>query len=139
MIRIQDLPTVNAVLNGLAATLLILGYVAIRRRRIRLHRGLMLAAFTTSTAFFTCYVIYHIVAGSRPFTGQGWVRPVYYTVLFTHVVLAAALLPLVLVTLIRALRRRYEAHRRLARWTWPIWMYVSVTGVLIYLALYHGT
>lgn len=136
MISIHDLPAINATLNATSAVLLICGYVAIRRKRIAVHRGFMLAALVTSTLFLTCYVIYHANTGSKSFTGQGWVRPVYFAMLISHIILAAALLPLVLVTVIRALRERFDAHRRLARWTWPIWMYVSVTGVLIYVALY---
>lgn len=137
MIGVQDLPAVNATLNGISAVLLGCGYAAIRRKHIAVHFAFMTAAVVTSTLFLISYVIYHAHVGSKPFIGQGWIRPVYYAVLLTHVVLAAALVPLVLVTLVRALRERFDAHRRLARWTWPIWMYVSLTGVAIYLALYH--
>ncbi len=137
MIAVSDLPAVNATLNGISTVLLLAGFVAIRRRRVALHRALMLSAFCTSTLFLVCYVIYHYHAGSRPFAGTGLVRPIYFSLLISHVLLAAALLPLVLVTMTRALRGRFESHRRIARWTWPIWMYVSVTGVLIYAMLYH--
>ena len=137
MIGLQDLPAINATLNGTSAILLMCGYIAIRSNRVHVHRAFMLAALVTSTLFLTCYVIYHANIGSKPFPGRGWIRPVYFAMLISHVILAAALLPLVLITLIRAFRARFDAHRRLARWTWPIWMYVSVTGVLIYLALYQ--
>ncbi len=136
-LHVSDLPAVNAGLNATSAALLLCGYVAIRRKRITVHRALMTAAFGCSTLFLISYVVYHLNVGSVPFGGQGWIRPLYFLMLITHVILAAALLPLVLVTLTRAVRGRYEAHRRIARWTFPIWMYVSVTGVLIYVALYH--
>ncbi|MCP4246527.1 MAG: DUF420 domain-containing protein [bacterium] len=135
-IAVDQLPTVNALLNATCAALLVSGYAAIRRRRTTLHRRLMLSAFGVSTASLVSYVIYHAQAGSRPYEGPAWTRPAYYTVLITHIVLAAGVVPLVLVTLIRALRGRFDAHRRLARWTLPIWLYVSVTGVVIYAALY---
>ncbi len=137
MISLSDLPTVNATLNGVSALLLSGGYLAIRRRRIAVHRRFMLAALATSTLFLTSYIVYHLSAPAVRFGGQGWIRPVYFAMLISHVILAAALLPLVLVTVIRALRGRFDAHRRLARWTLPIWFYVSVTGVLVYVALYH--
>ena len=138
MITISDLPTVNATLNGICATLLVGGYLAIRRRRIEVHRRFMLAAFATSSLFLISYVTYHLTADPVKFRGMGWIRPAYFTMLITHVTLAIVLVPLVLVTLIRALRGRFEAHRRLARWTLPIWLYVSVTGVTVYVALYHA-
>ena len=134
---IGDLPAVNATLNAVAATLLVVGYVEIRRGRIRQHRRAMLAAFGTSALFLLSYVVYHANAGSRPFTGQGPVRTVYFAILATHVVLAAAILPLALVTLSRALAERFDRHVPIARWTLPIWLYVSVTGVIVYLMLYQ--
>src|SRR4026209_2474729 len=134
-----DLPAVNATLNALSGILLIMGYVSIRARRIKWHRLCMIAAFVTSSIFLVCYVIYHAQVGSVRFTRQGFVRPLYFTVLITHVTLAAAVLPLALVTLSRGLAARYNAHRRIARWTFPIWMYVSVTGVLVYVLLYQPT
>jgi len=134
---IADLPAVNATLNATSAVLLVAGYSAIRRKRVAVHRGLMVAAFACSTAFLTCYLVYHAYAGSKPFPGLGWTRPAYYAMLISHVVLAAALMPLVLMTLWRAVRGRFDRHRRLARWTLPIWMYVSVTGVVIYVVLYQ--
>ena len=134
---VSDLPTVNAVLNGTAAVLLAIGWTCIRRGRIDAHRRCMLAAFTASCLFLVSYVVYHAQEGSRPFTGQGLTRSVYFAILITHVVLAAAIVPLALVTLRRALGGDYVRHRRIARWTFPVWMYVSVTGVVIYLMLYH--
>jgi putative membrane protein len=134
---ISILPTLNAVLNGTAAVLLLAGWWNIRCGRIETHRRLMLGAFTASVLFLVSYVAYHSQAGSRPFTGAGWVRTVYFTILLTHVVLAAAILPMAIVTLSRGLRRDDERHRRLARWTFPLWVYVSVTGVVIYLMLYR--
>jgi putative membrane protein len=136
-VTVSDLPTVNALLNGTAAVLLAIGWTCIRRGRIDAHRRCMLAAFTASCLFLVSYVVYHAQAGSRPFTGQGLARSVYFAILVTHVLLAAAILPLALVTLRRALGGDYARHRRIARWTFPVWMYVSVTGVVIYLMLYH--
>jgi putative membrane protein len=134
---VTDLPAVNATLNGLATVLLVCGYVLVRRRRFEQHRRAMLGAFATSVLFLISYVVYHANAGSRPFPGQGPIRSVYFTILITHVILAAAIVPMALVTLSRALGRRYDAHRRIARWTLPIWLYVSVTGVVVYLMLYR--
>lgn len=134
---VNDLPTVNAVLNGIAGCFLLAGYYFIRTGRIPAHRLSMLCAFATSALFLVSYVTYHANAGSRPFPRQGPIRPIYFTILITHIVLAAAIVPLAMVTLARGLRRDDIRHRRLARWTWPIWMYVSVTGVLIYLMLYR--
>ena len=134
---IADLPTVNAALNAIAAVLLLIGYREIRRGRIARHRAAMIAACGISALFLVSYVTYHVHAGSRPFTGQGPIRIVYFTILISHVILAAAILPLALVTLTRALRERFDRHRAIARWTLPIWLYVSVTGVAVYLMLYH--
>jgi uncharacterized membrane protein YozB (DUF420 family) len=136
-VTVSDLPTVNALLNGTAGVLLAIGWTCIRRGRIDAHRRCMLAAFTASCLFLVSYVVYHAQAGSRPFTGQGVARSVYFTILITHVLLAAAIVPLALVTLRRALGGDYVRHRRIARWTFPVWMYVSITGVVIYLMLYH--
>ena len=133
---IQDLPAVNASLNALAAVFLTAGYLFIRAGRRRAHERCMLAALATSTLFLVSYVVYHANVGSRPFGGQGAIRPIYYTILATHVVLAASVVPLALVTANRGLRNRLDAHVRIARWTLPIWLYVSVTGVVIYLMLY---
>ena len=136
---IHDLPAVNASLNALSGILLLVGFALIRTRRIAQHRKVMLAAFATSSLFLVCYVVYHAQVGSVRFTRQGFVRPLYYTILVTHVTLAAAVPPLAIVTLTRGLKGRYPQHRRLARWTFPIWLYVSVTGVLVYVLLYQPT
>lgn len=134
---VTDLPAVNATLNGIATVLLLTGYVLVRKKRFEQHRRTMLAAFGTSVLFLISYVTYHANAGSRPFQGQGPIRAVYFTILITHVVLAAAIVPMALVTLSRGLSRRYDRHRAIARWTLPIWLYVSVTGVVVYLMLYQ--
>ena len=136
---LHDLPAVNATLNALSGVLLTIGYVLIRSRRIEQHRVCMLAAFVTSSLFLICYIVYHAQVGSVPFTRQGFVRPLYFTILITHVTLAATVLPLALVTLSRGLKGRFDKHRRIARWTFPIWLYVSVTGVLVYVLLYQPT
>ena len=130
------LPALNALLNGASAVLLTAGWLSIRRRRIPVHRACMLGAFCVSVLFLLSYVTYHAVAGSRPFTGQGWVRSIYFPLLVTHVVLAAAMVPFVLTTLYRALGGEFARHARLARRTLPIWLYVSVTGVVVYWMLY---
>lgn len=134
---VAALPALNALLNGASAVLLTAGWLAIRRRRIAVHRGCMLGAFSVSVLFLVSYVVYHALAGSRPFAGQGWIRPVYFGVLITHVVLAAAMVPFVLTTLYRALGGDFARHARLARITLPVWLYVSVTGVAVYVILYR--
>lgn len=134
---VAALPALNALLNGASAVLLTAGWLAIRRRRIAVHRGCMLGAFSMSVLFLVSYVVYHALAGSRPFAGQGWIRPVYFGVLITHVVLAAAMVPFVLTTLYRALGGDFARHARLARITLPVWLYVSVTGVAVYVILYR--
>ena len=131
------LPAVNAALNSISTIFLSLGWVFILRRDIRRHRACMLAAFATSALFLTSYLVYHANVGSVPFQGQGPARVVYFTILITHIVLAALILPLALVTLSRALSQRFDRHRAIARWTLPIWLYVSVTGVVIYVMLYR--
>ncbi len=135
--EITDLPAVNATLNATSAVLLILAYRAIRSRAIERHRRLMLATAAVSTVFLACYLFYHARVGSVRFTGQGPVRAVYFGILITHTILAAAIVPLVLRTLYLGLKRRDPQHRRIARWTFPLWLYVSVTGVVIYLMLYR--
>ena len=130
-------PPLNAALNASSAVLLTMGYVFIRRRRVAAHRACMLAAFAVSTAFLIAYVTYHFLTGSRAFPGQGWIRWVYFPLLVTHIVLAAAMVPFVLTTLYRALRGEYVLHARIARRTLPVWLYVSVTGVVVYLLLYQ--
>lgn len=134
---ISDLPALNASLNATSAVLLTIGYVLIRRGRADLHKRCMLAALTTSALFLISYVTYHLNAGSRPFEGEGPVRVVYFAILITHVILAAAILPLALTTAARGLLGQYDRHVRIARWTLPLWLYVSVTGVVIYLMLYQ--
>jgi putative membrane protein len=133
------LPTVNASLNALSTVLLVSGWFFIRRREIARHRACMLAAFVVSALFLTSYVVYHAQVGSVPYQGQGATRTIYFIILATHIPLAAAILPLALVTLSRALAARFDRHRAIARWTLPIWLYVSVTGVVIYLMLYRLT
>ena len=139
MIDLHQLPAVNASLNALSGILLVIGYVLIRARRIEQHRRFMIAAFVASSLFLVCYVIYHAQVGSIRFTRTGFVRPLYFTILITHVTLAAAVVPLAIITLSRGLGRRFATHRRIARWTFPIWLYVSVTGVLVYVLLYQPT
>jgi uncharacterized membrane protein YozB (DUF420 family) len=136
---VHDLPAVNASLNALSGVLLLCGYALIRQRRIDLHRKVMLTAFATSSLFLICYVVYHAQVGSVPFPRQGPVRTLYFTILITHVTLAATVPVLAIITLTRGLKGRYPQHRRIARWTFPIWMYVSVTGVLVYVLLYQPT
>jgi putative membrane protein len=136
---IHDLPAVNATLNAVSGVLLVIAYALIRARRIRQHRAVMIAAFVTSSLFLVCYLVYHAQVGSVRFTRQGLVRPLYFTILITHVTLAAVVLPLAIVTLSRGLQARYPQHRAIARWTFPIWLYVSVTGVLVYVLLYQPT
>jgi len=136
LISASQLPTLNAALNSLSAVFLCAGYLFIRAKNIRAHRACMLSAFGCSIVFLASYLIYHYQVGSVPYKGQGWIRGVYFAILLTHTILAVAVVPLVSITLIRALRERFAAHRRIARWTFPIWLYVSVTGVVIYLMLY---
>jgi uncharacterized membrane protein YozB (DUF420 family) len=134
---ISALPSINAFLNATAAVLLIWGYSLIRRKRIEQHRKVMTTAFITSCLFLVCYLVYHAQVGSKHFPGTGAIRTVYLTILATHTVLAAAVPFLAIVTLRRGLAARYDRHRRIARWTLPIWLYVSVTGVVVYVMLYH--
>jgi len=135
-VTLADLPALNATLNGTCAVLLTIGYVLIRRRRIRQHRRVMIAAFVTSTLFLTSYLIYHANIGSKPFPGTGAIRIVYLTILVSHILLAMAIVPMALITLSRALRERFDRHAAIARWTLPIWLYVSITGVIVYVMLY---
>lgn len=137
MIDLHTLPTVNAVLNGTAAILLAWGYSLIRRKKVAEHRRVMISAFAVSCIFLICYLVYHYQVGSVKFPRPGWVRNVYWTILFTHTVLAVTVPVLAIITLNRALRGRFDKHRKIARWTFPIWLYVSVTGVIVYLMLYH--
>ncbi|MCS6953984.1 MAG: DUF420 domain-containing protein [Bryobacteraceae bacterium] len=137
MVEVRDLPTLNAVLNTTAAVLLVTGYVLIRRGQVRAHRAVMLAAFATSILFLVSYLIYHAQVGSVRFQKTGPIRTVYFAVLLSHTVLAAAVPPLAVMTLRRALRGQFDRHRAVARWTLPVWLYVSVTGVIIYWMLYQ--
>ena len=137
IVSVTDLPAVNASLNAISTVLLLTGYVFIRRGERRKHKACMIAALVTSTLFLTSYVIYHAQVGSVPFKGTGWIRTVYFAVLIPHVILAAAIVPPVLITVSRALSAKYDKHRRIARWTLPLWLYVSVTGVIVYLMLYQ--
>jgi len=134
---VSYLPAVNATLNGTSAVLLLTGRVLIAKKRIAAHRMVMLATVVTSSLFLISYLVYHSQVGSVHFPGQGWVRPLYFGILLTHTVLAVVIVPMVLVTLARGLRGNYDRHRAIARWTFPLWLYVSVTGVVIYVMLYH--
>jgi uncharacterized membrane protein YozB (DUF420 family) len=136
-VSVFDLPHLNALLNAIAGVLLLRGWILIRRRHWQRHRRYMIAAFITSALFLVSYVVYHAQVGSRPFPGTGIARTIYFSILIPHVVLAAAVLPLALMTLRRGLRRDDARHRRIARWTLPIWLFVSVSGVIVYLMLYQ--
>lgn len=137
MISLHTLPAVNATLNGSAAVLLLTGRYLIGQKRVDLHRKVMLAAFFVSISFLICYLVYHAQVGSVPFQKHGPIRAVYFTILITHTLLAITVPVLAIMTLRRALRREFDRHRRLARWTYPIWLYVSVTGVIVYVMLYQ--
>jgi len=131
-------PAINAILNGLAAMLLVGGYAAIRAGKMELHKKFMLSAFFVSCAFLVSYVIYHVrIHQVIHFQGQGWIRPVYFTLLISHTILAVAIVPLILITLRRAWTERFDKHRQIARWTLPLWFYVSVTGVIVYFMVYQ--
>ena len=137
MPEVTDLPEVNATLNAISALLLVTGYILIRRGQTQEHRLCMLAAFVTSALFLASYVVYHLNVGSVAFTGQGTIRMVYFTILISHIILAIVILPMAIVTLLRALRGQFESHRRIAKWTLPLWLYVSFTGVVVYWMLYQ--
>jgi uncharacterized membrane protein YozB (DUF420 family) len=137
MIALHDLPRLNACLNALSAIWLVAGLWFIRRGRVAAHRACMLGAVVTSVLFLTSYIVYHAQVGTTRFQTPGWVRQLYFVILGSHTILAVAVVPLVAITLTRALRRRFGLHRRIARVTWPIWVYVSVTGVVIFWMLYH--
>ena len=137
MLTVSDLPTLNAVLNFTSAVLLGFGFYFIKQRRIQAHKTCMTAAMLVSVAFLTSYVIYHYHAGSVPFSGQGWIRPIYFFILITHVILAIVIVPMVLRTAYMAFTARFDKHVPIARKTFPLWMYVSVTGVVVYLMLYQ--
>lgn len=131
------LPAINATLNAISAIALTTGYVFIKQRNFAAHRSCMLIAFSVSIAFLICYLVYHAFHGSTRFGDYGWVTTLYFIILISHIFLAIAIVPLVLITLSRALRNQFDRHRRIARWTLPMWLYVSVTGVMIYIMLYH--
>jgi putative membrane protein len=130
-------PALEAILNGTSAVLLLIGRGFIKRGRIAAHRAMMTAALVSSSLFLVCYLYYHAHVGSVHFQGQGWSRPVYFSILISHTILAAVIVPMVIITLSRALRARFDRHRAIACWTFPVWLYVSVTGVVIYVMLYH--
>ncbi len=137
MISYYSLAPLNAILNATAGVLLLAGFYFIKTGRVRAHRACMLAAFAVSIAFLISYLVFHYHVGDVRFTGQGWIRPVYFSILIPHVVLAGVIVPLAIATLYFGLRGRFASHRRVARWTWPLWMFVSVTGVIIYLMLFQ--
>jgi len=134
---VTDLPALNATLNAVSFVFLVTGYLFIKRGRRDAHRNCMIGALIMSALFLTSYVVYHLQVGSVPFGKTGWIRTVYFAVLIPHVILAAAIVPLILVTVSRALSRRFDKHRRIARWTLPLWLSVSITGVIVYLMLYQ--
>jgi putative membrane protein len=138
LISVSQLPSLNAALNSLSAAFLIFGFVFIKSKSIKAHKVCMLSAFTSSSLFLISYLVYHFQVGSVPFKGQGGIRLVYFTILLTHTILATVVVPLALVTLFRAFKERFDRHRRIARWTFPIWLYVSVTGVVVYWMLYQS-
>jgi uncharacterized membrane protein YozB (DUF420 family) len=135
--QFASFPVIDASLNGTSAVLLLVGRGFIKRGRMAAHRAVMLAALASSSIFLACYLYYHWHVGSVHFQGQGWSRPVYFSNLISHTILAAAIVPMIIITLSRALRERFDRHRAIARWTYPLWMYVSVTGVVVYFMLYH--
>ncbi len=140
---ITDLPAVNASLNALSTVFLTLGYMFIKQQKRDAHRNCMIAAFVTSTVFLVCYLTYHYLLrkttgqSGTPFQGQGFVRWIYFFILITHIILAVVIVPLILMSLSRGLKQRWDAHKKISRWTWPLWMYVSITGVVVYLMLYQ--
>ncbi len=134
--HLSQLPAVNASLNAISAVFLTAGFLLIKRQKQLAHRNCMIGALVASTLFLACYLYYHFHAGRTVFRDPAWFRPIYLTLLLTHTVLAVTIVPMIIVTVIRAARRRFDLHKKIARWTWPLWMYVSVTGVLIYYLLY---
>jgi len=136
---VHDLPSVNASLNGVAAVLLVFGFYLIRHKRVQTHKKVMISAFVTSSLFLICYIVYHVQVGAKSthFMKTGFIRPVYFSILISHTMLALTVPVLAIITLNRGLSSRFDKHRKIARWTLPIWLYVSVTGVVVYLMLYH--
>jgi putative membrane protein len=137
MLSVDNLPALNAVLNGTAGILLVIGYFYIRQGNMAAHKKVMISAFVVSSIFLISYLIYHAHAGSTKFLGTGFIRPVYFSILISHIILAAVIVPMAIITMFRGLKARYDKHKRIARWTLPVWLYVSVTGVIIYVMLYH--
>jgi uncharacterized membrane protein YozB (DUF420 family) len=137
MVDYSIFPALNAGLNGASAIMIATGRVLIRRQRVKLHRACMIIAVATSSLFLVSYLYYHVHVGSVHFPGQGWVRPVYFTILISHTLLATAVVPLVLLSLTYGLRGKFDRHRRIVRWAFPVWLYVSVTGVVVYVMLYQ--
>ena len=135
--NLANLPTVNAILNSIAGVLLVVGYICSRQHREQAQRLWMLAAFGTSVLFLISYLVYHFNVGSVAFTGTGVIRPIYFTILISHIILAIVIVPMAIVTLIHGLRERFDKHRTIAKWTLPLWLYVSVTGVIVYVMLYQ--
>ncbi len=135
--QLSDLPLVNACLNGLSTIFLAVGYYKIKQGNKLGHRNAMISAFVTSSIFLASYLIYHFYAGRTEFKNPAWFRPYYLGLLLTHTILAVVVVPMILISFSRALRERWEMHKKIARWTWPVWMYVSITGVVIYLLLYQ--
>ncbi len=135
--RYAIFPAIDATMNGLSTILLLVGHSFIKTGRIAAHRAFMIAAVISSSVFLASYLYFHFHVGSVHFQGRGWARPVYFSILISHVLLAAAILPLVIITLSQALRERFDQHRAIARWTYPLWLYVSITGVIVYFMLYH--
>ena len=137
MFTLHDLPTLNACLNIITFFLLLLGFYFIKQKNIKAHKTCMIGAILIAALFLTSYVTYHSQVGSVKFTKQGWIRPVYFTILISHTMLAMTIIPLALITVYRGLKNQLDKHKKIARWTLPIWLYISVTGVIIYLMLYH--
>ena len=137
MMELSGLPTLNAALNATSAVFLLVGHRFIKKGNMGAHRRCMISAIVVSILFLISYIVYHFQVGSVPFQGQGWIRLVYFSILISHTILAITIVPLALITLRRALKEQFGKHVRIARWTYPIWLYVSVTGVIVYLMLYH--
>jgi putative membrane protein len=134
---VHDLPTLNALLNASTAALLITGRIQIKRGRQQAHKRIMITAIVTSALFLTSYLIYHGQVGSVPYPHQGWTRPLYFAILIPHSILAAVMVPFIIAAVVFALRGRFEKHKRLVRWVWPVWIYVSLTGIVVYMMLYR--
>jgi len=135
MIHLTDLPQLNAVLNLIATLFLFAGFIFIKKRNIQAHMRMMWSAFLVSALFLISYLIFHFQVGSVGYDGTGWIRPIYFVILISHIILAIVNLPMILVTMYRALKKDYQKHKKIARWTWPVWMYVSLTGVIVYVMM----